>query len=332
MNLYSRRLELFEQNLTELNTLNNKCLQALRNQIFYGYKKIPASFLEIEFPNFDLPVIYEDHDLQFDSRLDTQEIKLSSNQIYFVEMTSFSDNFWIADFDDTPDVNDPVQAQYLQILRDDENARELKPNKDEVRQIEKALMKPILGELELAERNMIWRFRYHLMQNKNALSHFLHCVSWNYPKEEAEALSLLEKWAKIDYTDAIHLLSSFFCANEFYNHTKKPIEPMQKIRAYAVKILYDTPNNTILSILLQLVQALKYEKLDMKSPLLNFLLNRAISDLKMATHLFWHLKVSLTSFRIPISETSVLDRSNQKPIMVISKRFSKKSKASFMKY
>ena len=122
--------------------------------MFYGYKKIPASFLEIEFPNFDLPVIYEDHDLQFDSRLDTQEIKSSSNQAYFVETTSYTDNFWIADYDDSADLVDPVQAQYLQILRDDENSRELKPNKEEVRHIEKALVKPIFGELELAERNM----------------------------------------------------------------------------------------------------------------------------------------------------------------------------------
>lgn len=219
MNLYNRKLEFFERNLRDLNTLNNKCLQALRNQVFYGYKKIPASFLEIEFPVFDVTVVYEDYDLIVDSKLDTQEIKSASSQAYFLETTSFTNNIWVADYDDDVERIDPVQEQYMQILRDDENAQELKPDKEEVRHLEKALLRPTFGELEPAEKNMIWRFRYYLSQNKSALPKFLHAVNWNYPKEEKEGLSLLEKWAKIDYADAIHLLSSFFCANEIYSRT-----------------------------------------------------------------------------------------------------------------
>lgn len=219
LNLYNRKLEHFERSLSDLNTLNNKCLQALRNQVFYGYKKVPAAFLEIEFPIFDVTVIYEDYDLFVDSKLDTQEIKSNTNQAYFGETTSFSNNFWVADYDDDIERFDPVQDQYLQILRDDENAHELKPDKEEVRQIEKALVRPIFGELDLAEKSMIWRFRYYLSQNKNALPKFLHAVNWSNPKEEQQALSFLDVWAKIDYADAIHLFSTFFCANEFYNRT-----------------------------------------------------------------------------------------------------------------
>jgi len=46
-------------------------------------------------------------------------------------------------------------------------------------------------------------------------------------------------------------------------------------------------------ILLQLVQALRYEPLEDSSPLLNFLIKRSCSDGKIATTFYWHLRVTL---------------------------------------
>lgn len=83
---------------------------------------------------------------------------------------------------------------------------------------------------------------------------------------------------------------------------------MAKIREYAVRILEVLPNDTIcilyvhytiltfkfnslVSILLQLVQSLKYDSLEMQSPLLEFLVSRAKSDLKMATNFYWNVRV-----------------------------------------
>mmetsp|Transcript_14580 Transcript_14580/g.12381 ORF Transcript_14580/g.12381 Transcript_14580/m.12381 type:complete len:513 (+) Transcript_14580:982-2520(+) len=149
--------------------------------------------------------------------------------------------------------------------------------------------------MEQEEKNLLWKYRYYLSENKQALLKFLHCVTWSREAESEKALNLLENWAKIDYEDALHLLSSFFCANDLYNRNKKPINAMLKIREYAVKILEEVSSERLTFLLLQLVQALRYEKLDESSPLLNFLVDRCVKDQKMSTIFYWHLKVEVIS-------------------------------------
>jgi len=43
-----------------------RCMENLRNKSYYVYKKIPAAFLEIEFPKFLLPVYFEDVEFEYD--------------------------------------------------------------------------------------------------------------------------------------------------------------------------------------------------------------------------------------------------------------------------
>jgi hypothetical protein len=51
----------------------------------------------------------------------------------------------------------------------------------------------------------------------------LHAINWNIKREASEAMSLLSSWTACDFGDALHLLSSAFCANEHYNKkNKKP--------------------------------------------------------------------------------------------------------------
>ena len=39
---------------------DNRSLENLRNKLYYAYKKIPAAFIEIEFPKFEIPVYFEE--------------------------------------------------------------------------------------------------------------------------------------------------------------------------------------------------------------------------------------------------------------------------------
>lgn len=115
----------------------------------------------------------------------------------------------------------------------------------------------------------------------------------------------MPKWARCQFDDALHLLSSAFCANSIFNgknNNRRPINVMLKIRKYAVERLKeDTTNEQITSILLQLVQALRYEPFDYaESALAKFLVERACRDSSVATLIHWYLYV----------EAEVVDETN----------------------
>jgi len=308
LGFYNTRLENFERESFDSNVLNNKCLQALRNQVFYAYRKIPSAFLEIEFPLFEVPVLFEDEDLQMSSMItrDNPNPTLSATNEYYFETSLFSNNIIFADYDQDNQRSNPIQEQYLQVLRqnetNEESAKELKPRLEEIALMNKILMKANFGVFPQEEKNLLWKYRYYLSENKEALPKFLQSVGWSWEKESKEALKLLDKWAPIDYENALFLLSYFFCANDSYNRMKRPINIMIKVREYAIKILEDVSNERINFILLQLVQALRYEPLDESSPLLKFLIKRSCSDGKIATTLYWHLRVEVDVNRGPIGE------------------------------
>jgi Phosphoinositide 3-kinase family, accessory domain (PIK domain). len=83
-------------------------------------------------------------------------------------------------------------------------------------------------------------------------------------------------------------LSLKFAANNHYsNNVSKGIS---EVRKYAVSILSKCNSNEICSILLQLVQALRYEDY-FDSPLKKFLLQSAIENRDIAISLYWYLQV-----------------------------------------
>lgn len=53
---------------------------------------------------------------------------------------------------------------------------------------------------------MFVKYRYYLSKDKRYLIHYLHSVQWG-THEETEALKLIQIWDKIDWPDALHLLS-----------------------------------------------------------------------------------------------------------------------------
>ncbi len=85
-----------------------------------------------------------------------------------------------------------------------------------------------------------------MSNNKKALSKFVKCVNWRAKQESAQAMELLAKWAPMDPEDALELLGPDF---------RHP-----GVRRYAVQRLRQAPDEDLQLYLLQLVQALKYEK------------------------------------------------------------------------
>ncbi len=57
--------------------------------------------------------------------------------------------------------------------------------------------------------DLLWRFRFSLVDNRRALTKFLLAVDWTVESEVVQAAELLEQWRKrspIEVTDALKLL------------------------------------------------------------------------------------------------------------------------------
>mmetsp|Transcript_22427 Transcript_22427/g.21664 ORF Transcript_22427/g.21664 Transcript_22427/m.21664 type:complete len:1144 (+) Transcript_22427:175-3606(+) len=100
------------------------------------------------------------------------------------------------------------------------------------------------------EMDLLYKFRYFLTENKKALIKFLLSVDWTVESEVSEVPTLLSQWKKrspIDISDALRLLGK---EKAFQNAV---------VRQHAVETLRLASDEELLSFLLQLVQALRYE-------------------------------------------------------------------------
>lgn len=157
----------------------------------------------------------------------------------------------------------------------------LKPGQAERLELEMIVTMPLLTRLTLQQRNLVKRYRHSLVRNKRALTCFLRVVDWSDPSsvEVNDAIELMNEWTPIDPADALELLSSSF---------QHPA-----VREYGIRILKAAPDSEILTYLLQLVQALRYE-LKYPSALSTFLIERATANFELANFFYWYLIVETT--------------------------------------
>ena len=108
-------------------------------------------------------------------------------------------------------------------------------------------------------------------------------VDWRDASEVAQVPALLKQWTRIDVADAIKLLG--------------PDQAYQRrvVRAFAVDALRAASDMELVTYLLQLVQALRYDEKDEKgrSPLASFLSERAARSVAVANFVWWYLKVGV---------------------------------------
>ena len=88
------------------------------------------------------------------------------------------------------------------------NPQLLKPDKSEREAIARIVALPN-DDLGQAERQLLWRFRYSLVSEGNAIVKFVLIVDWNGDVDEARlGEELLSKWAPIGADSALKLLSA----------------------------------------------------------------------------------------------------------------------------
>lgn len=249
------------------------------------------SYIELEFMNFDFPVIYE-------------EEKYPVYQDYYTSYTTRpgkdfiynNKENWVCDFEIRKNNNylikqNPIINKFVLLSRisDDAIAKDIRPDHKQSKLIDQLIPTPDFIKLAPEESYLFWKFRYHLLNRKNCLTKILNSVNWGESKSENEFLNnILSQWSVIDISDILYMLSFKFCVNPLY--VKHIHSNMNKVRIFAVNQLSKLSNDEIEFVLLQLVQALRYEDPE-SSSLKNYLIKRCFNDITLATSLFWFLNV-----------------------------------------
>ncbi|KAK3497561.1 kinase-like domain-containing protein [Neurospora hispaniola] len=269
---------------------------------------VPSDFLlTVELPRFDFPVVFADHEYPPPPISSLQHLSSSQSGLMVKPTPDIQLGPGISriDADDEtsagrlirvydPEVgarDNPAESKHRRLVRSQHRNgildKDLKPNakvRDELNQI---MSYPPTHSLSPEEKDLIWKFRYHLTRYKKALTKFVKSVNWLDASEARSAVVVLEKWTDIDVDDALELLGPTFSNSA--------------VRAFAVKRLRKADDNELLLYLLQLVQALKYEHIlpqsrqdvSQDSSLASFLITRAVSSLTLGNYFYWYVMVEI---------------------------------------
>ncbi|RYP07226.1 hypothetical protein DL764_002672 [Monosporascus ibericus] len=266
---------------------------------------ISRFILNIELPRFDFPVVFADHEYPPPPISSLQQLSASQSNIILKPPPEVSYGPGIRGPGDTgkddsyryvrlydPEVgakDNPAESKHRRLVRSQHRHgildKDLRPNakvRDELNQI---MSYSPTHTLLPEEKDLVWKFRYHLTKDKRALTKFVKSVNWQDQSESKQAIQALGKWTEIDVDDALELLGPTF--------------DNPAVRAYAVERLRKADDHELLLYLLQLVQALKFEHISadsgqptvQTSSLANFLISRAVENFILGNYFFWYLGV-----------------------------------------
>jgi hypothetical protein len=297
----------------------------------------PSAYLLVEIPSFDVPVVHEETfyptpqqgpsgsvtpldvalflrerllQEQKDQDGDDETTSNSAQQQQGLEPPPFHPLSTVPFLDYENENDSPIDDKYRTLAHDLLRGLvdpALKPDRIQRDKLAAIIASPS-HHPSREEKDLLWRFRFSLVDNRKALTKFLLAVDWTVETEVVQAAELLEQWRKrspIEVTDALKLLG------------KQVAYQTNLVRAYAIDTLASAPDEELNLYLLQLVQALKFENslqqqdqlgtsgesaatstaatttTKKKSSLATFLITRASKNVLLANYLYWYLKVEL---------------------------------------
>ena len=253
--------------------------------------KTDNSFIVIRFPSFDCPVIYEEEIFEnFKNNIynrEENEMNKNTDSISLVNDSSLNNGL-----EEYKEKDNPITKKILIFSKDEE----IKLNPEDRRKIEQLLNTPDFIELE--NKEIFWKYRYDLLRNdtRYALTKIMNSVIWGDNSYEKEFINnILKNWKTIELCDILYMLSKKFSVNKIYiNDFHKITNNMKILRRIAVKNCLSKHNiEELNSILLQLIQAIRYEDISIdsyKSPLVIFLINLCKQDLNFASSFYWFIE------------------------------------------
>ena len=289
---------------------------------------IPPAHLIIELPEFNIPIVHEEIPYPPPAHGASGTVTAYDVSLYRRQRAKARDGdqdydaglslVQILDYENTNDSHNPVEDKYRTLAHDLLRGHidpSLKPSRAQRARLSEIISSPSRHPTN-DERDLLWRFRFHLVDDRRALSKFLLAVDWSQPSEVVQAAELLEQWrsrSPIEVTDALRLLGKDVSDRAGTRHAGL-------VREYAIETLDKAEDGELRLYLLQLVQAIKYEaeegdgrravpgssatkgrrdktKKKRTKPsrtLASFLINRASRNLELANYLYWYLRVELT--------------------------------------
>lgn len=259
-------------------------------------------YLYIEFPRLDHPIVFTDREYPAPPISAMPTASSSDIRLKPPPEVSLGPGIGEDSFDDPtvgrliriydPEVgirDNPAESKHRRLVRSHRTGvldRDLKPNAKNRDELNVIMSYGPTHDLNPDEKDLVWKFRHHLTRDKRALTKFVKSVSWNDQAEARQAVQLLSKWTEIDVDDALELLGPQFDNPE--------------VRAYAVDRLRKSDDDELQLYLLQLVQALKFERPrssenedeeEQDSSLAKFLITRAANNFVLGNYLHWYLMV-----------------------------------------
>ncbi|KXS19899.1 phosphatidylinositol 3-kinase [Gonapodya prolifera JEL478] len=251
-------------------------LDWLDNLAFREIEKVNAKevassknlYLYIDLPQFDFPLVYQEREYSnpVSSRLADAEIVIVADPEAFLE------NIY--------------EGKHRRLVRSHRNGpmdRDLKPNARIRDELNRIVQYPPTHSLTSEEKDLVWKFRYHLTRDRRATTKFLKSVAWSDPVEARQAADLLPSWGEVSVEDALEMLGPGF--------------ENRAVRGFAVAQLRKADDEDLALYLVQLVQALKFEGLKSdtadvsESPLAEFLVARSIRNPLLGNLFHWYLMV-----------------------------------------
>jgi phosphatidylinositol 3-kinase len=269
--------------------------------------------LIVELPTFDIPILHEETFYPIPQHgacgavapVELAAYRKKAAQTNLPDDTAFFTPLQLVPFLDYENESDnPVEDKYRTLAHDLLRGLvdpALKPDREQRNRLANIINSPSHHPTR-EEKDLLWRFRFSLVDNRRALTKFLLAVDWTMESEVVQAAELLEQWRRrspIEVTDALKLLG------------KNVAFQTNLVRDYAIDTLATAPDSELRLYFLQLVQALKYENLQRTegsgtqvtidrmggsstvqsfepvSSLAAFLINRAAGNIELANYLYW---------------------------------------------
>jgi phosphatidylinositol 3-kinase len=266
----------------------------------------PSSFLlNVELPKFDFPVVFADHEYPPPPISNQQHLSTSQSNVILKPppevqfgpginaVGESSEGFGsrlVRVYDPESAARDnPAESKHRRLVRSQHrngmHDKDLKPNAKTRDELNIIMGYSPTHALNPDEKDLVWKFRYHLTKDKRGVTKFVKSVNWQDVSEPRAAVQMLEKWTEINVDAALELLGPTF--------------DNSSVRAYAVERLRKADDKELLLYLLQLVQALKYEHIagdsrqeaTQDSSLARFLITRAASNFLLGNSFYWYLMV-----------------------------------------
>lgn len=159
-----------------------------------------------------------------------------------------------------------------------------------------------LEEMLGKDKSLLWDNRESLREIPSALPRVLlaNCLSWNY-NSLPSLYHMIKSWSQLSPIDAMHLLL--------------PAYPDLYVRSMAVYWLKSLGSDGLVDFLPQLIQAIRFEPY-LDSPLIWYLLESALVNVRVAHSLYWLLKENfddpLLGFRSGVIANALLAICGQK--------------------